>query len=756
VRRLLLIGCALIVAAPAVRAQQIRSVPLRRFGVIADAVGTANFAVADVTGDGIADIISCSNGAPFAVSYAGGSSFRTSWQGPAAGCTAVAVGNRDGDRAPEVVVVTGSPNGSGAGSLKIFDPRSLGGPIASVVLPGNVGGSDVAIADVDADGLPEIVVLTSAATYVYDARTLALQWTASGNGGTKLAIGDVDGDGHLDIVVNGSTGYVLDAYTQTLKWGYLGGFGRCMAVGDVDNDGKAEIVFVNGYSANVTILNGDTFTTTTVTGTSGYAIDSLAIGDANNDGEKEIVSGNNQWGNIEGHDAANGAKLWSITNSEHGTQAVIVGDVDGDGKRDVIWGAGLTSSGQDVLFIGDANAQTVKWASTDLDGPFVSVVGDIDGDGRQELVIASGSSASGYNGSIIEVFDLATGVSKGKLPVPNYDFRVTRLAIGQVDADGAREVIALGNNTYYTPQLLTWDGVTHAIEFASSVPPCCSSPTFVTSTLVVANIDGDAVDEIILAESDSKILVLNGASNVIQTSINTNGAVRDLSLADLDGNGVPDLVVGTSNGVYVYDTATWSLHGSVAINGGLQRVTANASGAVAVAFNNGTQQLLTFTGINLTPAWTCSLGSATSIGSLEIATLGGAQRLLAGNSNGTLDVFPLGGGVCPAFASLTVSSFSITNMKAIEATGDSRPDLLIDSTLASEIDLIGMSADMRGDVTGDGLINTADIDAITGYVFGATAGINPSADANADQRISVQDVVQLINYYYANGAAPPP
>ncbi|MGZ5475528.1 MAG: hypothetical protein ACXW29_03565 [Thermoanaerobaculia bacterium] len=31
-----------------------------------------------------------------------------------------------------------------------------------------------------------------------------------------------------------------------------------------------------------------------------------------------------------------------------------------------------------------------------------------------------------------------------------------------------------------------------------------------------------------------------------------------------------------------------------------------------------------------------------------------------------------------------------------------------------------------------------------------------SADANADQRISVEDALQLINYYYANGAAPPP
>ncbi len=433
-----------------------------------------------------------------------------------------------------------------------------------------------------------------------------------------------------------------------------------------------------------------------------------------------------------------------------------VGDVDGDGKQDVIWGAGLTSSGQDVLFIGNANTQTIKWQSIDLDGPFSSVVGDIDGDGRQEMVVASGSSASGYSGSIIEVFDLATGVSKGTLSMTGYsNFRVTRLALGQVDGDGSKEVIALGSTTWDS-EILTWDGVTHAVKFASAIPPCCSSPEFVTTAMVVANIDGDAVDEIILGESDQKLLVLNGASNLIQTSFTTNGTIRDLSLADLDGNGVKDLVVGTTTGVYVYDTATWTLHGSVPLLG-VQRVVANASGAVAVASSNGSSpQLSTFTGIDLTPGWTCSSFGSVGIGALEITTVSGVQRLIAGFSDGTLRFFPLAGGVCPSFTSLKVASTSIVNLQALDATGDSRPDLLIDSQFASELHLIGLTSDVRGDVTGDGLITKPDIDAIADYIMGATGGINPSADANADQRIGVEDVLQLINYYYANGAAPPP
>jgi hypothetical protein len=311
----------------------------------------AQLAIADINNDGVADIISCSDGAPFAVRSAGGSTFTPAWQGPSVGCTAVTAGDRNSDGLAEVIVVTDqSP------SLMVFDPRSLGGPIASALLPDGIAGTDVAIADLDADGLPEIVVLTSAATHVYDAATLTLKWTASGYGGAKMAIGDIDGDGHPDIIINnGSASYVLDAIAKRVKWSYPGGFGHCMAIGDVDNDGRAEIVFSNGFSSKVTILNGDDFTTATIT-TSGL-IDSITIGDANNDGVKEIVIGHPS-GSIEGR-SVSGTKLWSIRSPGSHTQSVIVADVDRDGKREVLWSTD-SNEGREVLFAGDANAQAIK------------------------------------------------------------------------------------------------------------------------------------------------------------------------------------------------------------------------------------------------------------------------------------------------------------------------------------------------------------------------------------------------------------
>ena len=60
-----------------------------------------------------------------------------------------------------------------------------------MVLPGP--GNDVAFGNVDFDANPEIVVAGTSATYVYDAATLELQWTA-GYGGSAVFIADVDGD----------------------------------------------------------------------------------------------------------------------------------------------------------------------------------------------------------------------------------------------------------------------------------------------------------------------------------------------------------------------------------------------------------------------------------------------------------------------------------------------------------------------------------------------------------------------------------
>ena len=721
-----------------VSAQQPRLLPFQRFGVIADNVGRANLVTADLNGDGVAEVISCSEGAPFAVTRSGASTWKTSWMGPSINCAGVTVGDRDGDGGYEVLVATNdSP-----GKLAILDPRSLAPPKVTVTLPESQPAADVAIGNIDSDPGNEIIVVTSANAYVYNGATLGLKWSAPGYGGSKVLIGDVDGDGRNDVVVNGTSGWVLDGQSQSLKFGYFGGFGYSMAVGDVDADSKAEIVFSMTWQNNVMILNGDTLQTTSIIASSSSQwAQKVAIGDANADGNVEIITGNDQWGSIEGHRPSDGLLLWDIANPEHGVQGLGVGDVTGDGKLEVIWGAGATSSGTDALFIGDPVTETLKWQSLDLDSSFLSAAADIDNDGRTEYVVCALSSDSGYDGTHIEVFDALTGAFEGVILAGTANFHAGKMAIGQTDNDAALEIVLAGG-MWYSSQFVVYDGVTHVREFESAAPPCCSSPNFISSTLTVTNIDGDSVDEIILGMSDSRVLVFNGASNIIQKSLTVSGNVGDVAVADLDSNGVKELIVGTSSTLYAYDTSSWTIPGQIALSS-VSDVVA-APGYVAVRTGDGA--LRTYSGTNLTSGWTCTSGAigTSSTTALAIGTASGSPSLFAGDSSGNVRLFPLTGATCPAFTTTAVSKTGIYNLTVADATNDGRPDLLIDTSFAAEIDLLGLASDTLGDVDGDTVAGANDLDAMTDFMMGSP-GLAPTGDMNGDGRIGAEDAFQLIH-----------
>ncbi|HEY6212157.1 MAG TPA: FG-GAP-like repeat-containing protein [Vicinamibacterales bacterium] len=754
-KRVLLFAVAALLCAGGALPQQLKLLPIRRVGIIADYVGSANFAIADLDGDGLNDIVSCSQGAPFAVTRTAPNTWSTKWQGPDVRCASIAVGDRDGDGGQDILVATNDT----PGKLLVLDPRNLGGPVASVTLPGSVAAASIVMGNIDNDAATEIVVVTSSDTYIYDGASLTLKWTGTGFGGRKVLLGDVDGDHRRDVVINGNTGWILDGESRTSKMGYLGGFGSTMGVGDVDADGKDEIIFAVAWQPQVTILNVDTMQTSTIPATDSPYPEQIAVADANADGAVEIITGNNQWGSIEGRRPTDGAKLWAINNPEHGVQGLAAGDVTGDGKPEVIWGAGYSSSGDDALFIGNAVTKTITWESLDLDGPFTSAVGDLDGDGKAELVVASASSHSGYNGSVIEIFDAATGVSKGTLPlVDPYSFNVRRLAIGQTDGDSAREIIALGTASY-DPRIIVWDGVTHAREFISASTPCCSSsPQLQTNTLIVKNIDDDPVDEIIVGENDSKMIVLNGASNVIQRAVPITGFVVDAAVADLNSDGVQDLVVTSSSGLYAYDTSTWALLGTAAVTNG-NRVAAT-NGFVAITATDSSGSIRTYTGGTLTPGWTCTaanLGTtSTPVSVLAFGSVGGATRLFAGDQAGNVRMLSPSGATCPSFTTSSVSRTAIANLTLADATADGRAELLVDSTFASEVDLVGFSTEIAGDANGDGLVDAADIAGIIDFTMSHAPGLAPAADANGDKRVGVEDAFQLINYKFAGGPAPTP
>lgn len=727
----------------AAHGQTLRRVPIFRTGLTSEAVGGANIVVQNVHGPSVDEIVSCSNGAAFAFTKSG-SGYKTVWYTGPIACTAVAVGDVNADGAPEVIV--GTAPGSVAGTVRIFSPDRLGPHRASVTLPGTSQVSDVAIGNVDNDAQLEIVAISIADAFVYDAATLALEWTATGRGGYAVAIADIEGNGANEIIVNGAQGHVLDAVSQTLKWSYAGGFGAHMGIGDVDNDGKPEIV--GGRGRTVTIINGDLLTTTSWESDDFYTIQSMAVGDGNNDGIPEIVTGDDQWGEIHGF-SATGTQLWYVNNPEHGVSGIGIGDPDGDGVNEAVWGAGFTSSGTDGVFVGNPATHGVEWQSPDLDGPLFGTATDLDGDGDVEIVVGYSSSDSGYGEGVLQIQNLA-GAVEATLRIPSSIYGdITRVTTGQVDADPALEIVVMTLD-WSAGRLRVFDGATHALEWSSPSTDWNSAGILSSGPVIVANIDGDAVSEIIVATTDAKIQIHNGASNFVQASTPAlDGTVNDAALADVNGDAIPDLVAGTYSGLYVFRASDLVERHHLTLSGG-KRVAARA-GEYAVV--NDTQ-VITYSGLTNAEQWRCTSSPASSFMRARYVTINAATWLAVGHSS-AIDLYPAGGIACPTKTPLEHPVSNLQDFDFLDVDGDGTHELLFSTWYSAEIDLFSFSTDPRGDADGDGQVFDSDLHALSEYLYGDGTLPRAGADANGDFSVAPDDLFYLINYRRGTGAPPP-
>jgi hypothetical protein len=716
------------VALPLAALDELRMIPVFRHG--APFTTPYDVVAADLDGDKVNELVVCNSVGAMSLVARGGA-YVIGWQAPPVGCSAMDIGDRDRDGGLDVVVAHVT-------RLMIFDPRGLSGPVATVTLPTHA--VDVAIGNVDNDGGPEIVVISSSAAYVYDGGTLELQWTASGYGGTAVRIADIDGNDIPEIVVNGSTAAVLDAVTETQKWGYVGGFGPLWDTGNLDGDAKEEIVFHHDDEMN--ILSGDTFATVTWP-TSGDFY-TLAVDDGDGNGTNEIVGARYAVNAIAGLRSADGVELWSIPAINYGTRSILIANLDGDAVREVV-SASTESYSSNSIRVFDQTTGNLEWESPKTLGPFFVATGDLDGDGRLEQVVSTGSNnvccpAEGT----IEVFDAATHVLEATIPVSSSGIagQVAALAVAQADADPALEIVAIAGD--YSHRLIVWDGMTGEHEFTSN-----TGSTALLAVLSVANLDGDAIDELIVGTNDSKLLVLNGASNFVQKSLQLTGQLRDAAVADLNGDSDLELVVASYyDQLTVFDTSTWAVLGQAEFSyvADLDATSAGGGTVVAGSYYYG---LRVYKGATLTLDYGCGGGGFPAVTFGEIA---GDTRLIAATEFGGLALYPLDAGSCPdpqPVQKLTANA--IHRLEFADATGDGRKDLLVSSEGAAHVALLGLSSELRGDADGDEIITVDDIDEVTDHLLAGAAGISPSADANADERLGIEDLFRLIDHELGSG-----
>ena len=293
-------------------------------------------------------------------------------------------------------------------------------------------GASLAVADMDVDLVPDIVVGSTASNAadvsVYGTSgVLRTSFTAySGyKVGVNVAVGDVNNDGYPEIV----TGPAGSGYpAATLKVFSAAGveitnfdvaaesLPIAVAVGDVDGDGVKEIVagvasdWIFIYEGNGTPVNSFQIPNPY----SPYGVYagqlSIAAGDVNFDGTAEIVASvilrncglmhSYYWSVFAKVFDAGGGLLSQFTVASQAPNTnrcdwpvpvkvpVAAGDVDGDGRADIIMGSDMLMAGAVRIYNSDGAAKGSVLVPYPNDACNVSIAaGDIDGDGKAEVLV---------------------------------------------------------------------------------------------------------------------------------------------------------------------------------------------------------------------------------------------------------------------------------------------------------------------------------------------------------------------------------
>lgn len=284
----------------------------------------------------------------------------------------------------------------------------------------------VVVADVNLDGKPDLVVVQGVSDNLPGNSIGILLGNGDGTfqppvsydtGGNNaaVAVADVNRDGKPDLVVvngcgdancftPGSLGVLVGNGDGTFQpvVTYPGFSGRLLAVADFNRDGNPDLAVVSYSSSPLSVLlgNGDgTFQAPVTYDPGGDFTDGVTIDDVNRDGKADLIvaNGSGTVGVLLGN--GDGTFQPVVTYSSGGpflpeTDSPVVADLNGDGKPDLV--VGNWASGTVGVLLSNANGtfQPVVTFSG-VSEPETVAVADVNGDGVPDVVMVGANSGVG-------------------------------------------------------------------------------------------------------------------------------------------------------------------------------------------------------------------------------------------------------------------------------------------------------------------------------------------------------------------------